>query len=322
MSGPLSRSFVRFPGLATAFGALAIAFGGIAGGASAMAQDPGQTAAQTPPPVARATGAGPALWVIRDEDSTLYLFGTVHLLRPGTAWGTDQVDAAFASADELWLEIANIDDEAAATPLFIAHGVSPQRPLSARMSPEQWALMDQEARAMGLSGAQLDPMRPWLAGLTLSLTPLARAGYTPQDGVELSLLQRARTAGKTVRGLETYESQVAMFAGFPEPVELQFLLMSIEDAADATELMNTMTAAWATGDVETVERLVVTEMKASAPEVYDAILTRRNTDWANQIQALLDGSGTTFIAVGAGHLAGPDSVQAILESRGVQVNRQ
>lgn len=280
-------------------------------------------AAEAPEPrvAPRAAGDGPALWVVRDADSTLYLFGTVHILRPTTAWGSDKIDAAFDSADDVWFEIANLDDQSGVVPLIQQYGVSLERPLSSLLSAEDLAGLDAAARSIGSSAAQMEPMRPWLAALTLSVAPLVKAGYDPASGVELILKARADAAGKPVRGLETMEQQIRILSGMSEEAQVGFLRSTLEYFEDATAMLDGLVEAWATGDVEAIERLGVADMREASEEVYQAMLVRRNTDWADQIQTHLEGSGVTFIAVGAAHLAGEDSVQAILAARGVEVAR-
>ena len=269
--------------------------------------------------VPRAEGQGPAMWVVKDADSTLYLFGTVHLLRPTTAWGTDRIDAALDSADKLVLEISNPDDQAAVIPLIQQHGLSPATPLSSLLTAEELAKLDAAGQTIGLSAAQLDPFRPWFAALTLSVAPLAKAGYDPASGVELILKARAEAAGKPVTGFETIDEQIRILAGFPQEDQLDFLRSTLEDFDTATTDLDKLVEAWATGDVEAIETVGVDPMRESSEELYQALLVRRNTNWADQIQTELAGSGTVFIAVGAAHLAGDDSVQEILERRGVEV---
>jgi len=298
---------------------LALALAGVPGQARAQAQavEAAPAALRAVPP---AEGQGPALWVVSDADSTLYLFGTVHVLRPTTAWGSARVDAAFDSASDIWLEISNPDDVAAVMPLIQQHGISPDRPLSSLLTAEQFADLDAAAQSIGLSGAQMEPMRPWLAALQLSMAPLVKAGYDPQSGVELILKARAEAAGKPLHGFETIDKQVRILAGLDEADQLAFLTETLGMFDNAATELDQLVNAWATGDVDSINRLGVEEMKAVSPAVYEALLVRRNTDWADQIQTLLEGSGTTFIAVGAAHLAGDDSVQAILTRRGVAVN--
>jgi uncharacterized protein YbaP (TraB family) len=291
----------------------------------AIAGAPTQVLAQAAPAPAAAAaaapiqGEGPALWVIKDADSTLYLFGSVHVLRPTTGWASPRVNAAFDSASDVWFEITNPEDQAAMMPLIQQYGLSPQTPLSSRLTPEELAQLDAAAQTIGASAAQMDPLKPWLAALSLSVAPLVKAGYDPQSGVELALKARAQAAGKRLHGFETLEKQVGMLATLPDDVQLEFLRETLKDFDEAVEMLDSMVEAWAKGDVQALDRIVVEEMKTDAPELYKVLLVDRNTDWANQIQTLLQGSGTAFIAVGAAHLTGDDSVQSILQSRGVAV---
>ena len=297
---------------------------GVAGGLAlfvAIAGVPADALAQTAAPAVPAPieGEGPALWVVKDADSTLYLFGSVHVLRPTTGWASPRVEAAFDSASDIWFEISNPDDQAAIMPLIQQHGLSPETPLSSRLTSEENAELDAAAQAMGASAAQLQPMKPWLAALSLSVAPLIKAGYDPKSGVELVLKARAEAAGKPIHGFETIDKQIGILAGLPDDVQLVFLRETLKDYENAATKLDEMVEAWARGDVATLDRVTITEMKEASPTLYQAILVDRNTDWANQIQTLLEGSGTAFIAVGAAHLTGDDSVQAILQRRGVTV---
>jgi len=297
---------------------------GVAGGLAlfiAIAGVPADALAQTAAPAAPAPiqGDGPALWVVKDADSTLYLFGSVHVLRPTTGWSSPRVEAAFDSASDIWFEISNPDDQAAIMPLIQQHGLSPETPLSSRLTPQENAELDAAAQVMGASAAQLQPMKPWLAALSLSVAPLIKAGYDPKSGVELVLKARAEAAGKPIHGFETIDKQIGILAGLPDDVQLAFLRETLKDYENAATKLDEMVEAWARGDVATLDRVTITEMKEASPALYQAILVDRNTDWANQIQTLLEGSGTAFIAVGAAHLTGDDSVQAILQKRGVTV---
>jgi uncharacterized protein len=241
------------------------------------------------------------------------------VLRPTTGWASPRVNAAFESASDIWFEISNPDDQAAMIPLIQQYGLSPQTPLSSRLTPEELAELDVAAKAIGASAAQLEPMKPWLVGLSLSVAPLIKAGYDPQSGVELALKARAEAAGKPIHGFETIEEQIGMLATLPDDVQLEFLRETLKDYDQAVVRLDSMVEAWAKGDVPALERLIVEDMKTDAPELYKVLLVDRNTDWADQIQTQLQGSGTAFIAVGAAHLTGDDSVQSILKSRGVAV---
>lgn len=286
----------------------------VASAAPAAAQDAAAPIRAVPP----AQGAGPALWVVRDADSVLYLFGTMHLLRPTTAWGSDRVDRAFTSASQLILEVAVPTDQGVLMPLIRQHGLSPERPLTGLLTAEEQAALDGVARTIGSSAEAMAPMRPWLAGVTVQSASIQRAGYAAESGVEPIFKARAEARGMTVSGFETPDEQIRMLAGFPEEGQVAFLRRALDAFGSAQTDVDLMVEAWAAGDVDALRAVAVDPLLAT-PLLYDALLVRRNTRWADQIQTLLEGSGTVFVAVGAMHLAGDDSVQAILVRRGVPV---
>ncbi|WP_427790658.1 TraB/GumN family protein [Brevundimonas diminuta] len=269
--------------------------------------------------VAAPAGSGPRLWVVKDEDSTLYLFGTVHVLKPETPWGRAKVDQAFASADEYWFEIADINDAAGAVPIIQAKGVSPDRPLSSLLTSEEQTDLEAAARLIGATAAQLDPLRPWFAALQLAMASITKAGYLPQNGGDQVLHARAAATGKPIKGFETMPQQIGFIADMSEEAQLAMLRSGLKEFDQAPVVLGRMVGAWSTGDVDALDALIGQEMKAQSPEMYEVMLTRRNADWTNQIMKMLEGSGTAFISVGAGHLAGADSVQAMLAARGVTV---
>lgn len=308
--------------LARAASAFALAAALAFQGAPAFAQaQPASAAAVAPAAVPRAEGAGPALWVVKDADSTIWLFGTVHVLRPTTAWGSDKVDAAFAEADQFWMELADPGDQAAALPLIYRYGIDMQTPLTSYLTVEETARLSEAAQASGLSVQQLSVMKPWLAAMTLSVAPSIKAGYDPMSGVEPVLKARAEAAGIPIRGVETIDQQIQFLAGLSPEIQLEFLRYTLENYEDATAELDRMVDAWARGDTSVLEETTVDGMREEGEELYQTLLVRRNADWAEQIDTLLDGSGEVFIAVGSAHLAGPDSVQAELAKRGIQTER-
>ena len=285
---------------------------------SALAQAP---VAEPVAVTAAPAGSGPGLWVVRDADSTIYLFGTVHVLKPDTPWGTARVDQAFANADEFWFEIADLNNQDGVLPLIQAKGLSPERPLSSLLTAEERVDLDAAARTVGATAQQLDPLRPWLASLQLALASIQKAGYVAANGGDQVLHARAAATGKPIKGFETAPQQIGFIADMSEEAQLAMLRSGLKEFDQAEAFLGRMVNAWSTGDVEGLDRLIGQEMKAESPEMYAVMLTRRNQDWADQVQTLLAGSGTAFISVGAGHLAGADSLQAQLEQRGVRVER-
>ena len=268
--------------------------------------------------------AQPAFWVVKDADSTIYLLGTVHLLKPETVWKTDKLLAAMKEAGQLWLELPTTDPQAMAPEmmkLVTQYGLSPGAPLSGDLTPEELKTLDEAAKLAGLSAAQLNNFRPWFAALTISNAAMMRAGYDPSSGVDMNVEAIFKTRDIKATGLETAEQQIKVFANMTREEELAYLRTTMEEYEKASTELDQMVAQWSHGDVAGLEQMFVTDMKDESPELYDALLKNRNANWTVKIQEMLKGKGTVFIAVGAGHLIGPDSVLAMLKAKGVKSER-
>lgn len=265
--------------------------------------------------------AEPALWAIKDADSTIYLFGTIHALKPDVQWRSPLIDKAMNDSRDLTLEIIGGDDPAVMQPLIIKYGLSPDQKLSARIGPERFQRASDLAKSAGMQPEMLEILRPWMAAVTLSIAPMIKAGYDPKAGVEQVLLGLARAGGKTQAAFETPEQQVRFFADLPAKTEDDFLASTLEDAEEGLAKIDSLVTAWAAGDVPRLEAEFVSEMKSQYPELYDLLIVKRNEDWAGQLKTKLAGSGVSFVAVGSGHLVGPDSVQAQLAKLGIEAER-
>ena len=269
-------------------------------------------------PVTAERDADPAIWVVRDPDTTIYLFGTIHLLRPGLSWFDEAVRAAYDASDELVIEMVE-PDAATTQAVTLKLGVDPTgTTLRAKLTPDARARYEAALTSLGLPVAAFDNLRPWLAGLTLSVLPLTKAGFDPEAGVEKSLLA-ANT--KPVQGLETLEQQLGFFANLPEEDQIAFLNESVDQVADGTGELDGLVDAWAAGDVDAVATLMNEGLADGSPMIEKVLLTDRNARWAEWIEGRLKLPGTVFLAVGAGHLAGPNSVQAALARDGVTAAR-
>ncbi len=271
--------------------------------------------------LAAPAAAEPAMWVVKDADSTIYLLGTFHMVKPGTQWRSHKIDAAFESSAELWLETTEGDDPTKIPALILKYGFDPKHPLSSKLSPEANVKLADAAKVAGMRPAALEPLRPWTAALMITVVPLVRAGYDPSKGVDKELEVDAKAARKTVKTFETPEEQILFFANLPEDIELEFLAQSLEEAALAPKMVDQMADAWVAGDIDRLDELVFDKMKQGAPELYDKLIVQRNRDWSERIAAMMAGAGTSFIAVGAGHLTGDHGVQALLAKRGLAVAR-
>jgi uncharacterized protein YbaP (TraB family) len=266
--------------------------------------------------------AQPALWAVKDADTTIYLFGTVHLLPHDTDWHFAGLDKALADSQALYVEITD-DDQANMTALVLRYGMDMAHPLSGLLSPFDRDRLARAARLADVPGgmAALDLMKPWLAALTLTVAPLTKAGLDPAQGVDRQLRATMAEAGKPVRGLETAEQQIRFLADMPQSMQLAMLRSTLRDTDRATVDLKAIIEAWKSGDEATLARLENDLMRRETPELYQRLLVERNEAWAKRIADMLRQPGTVFIAVGAAHLAGSDSVQAQLAKDGIGVHR-
>jgi uncharacterized protein YbaP (TraB family) len=269
--------------------------------------------------------AEPAIWVVKGPHATVYLFGTVHALSKDDTWrSSPKVDAAIKQSQTLWLEIPNVDDAASMQPLILQLGMDPAHPLSSRLTADQLAKLTKDAAGSGIPGGEavFESMKPWLAALMLSLTPIMQAGYDPNSGVELELKPEFVKANKPVKGFETAEEQMHFLADMPDKQQLDFLVTELDDYDSAVDKFKQMLAAWSAGDVDALDKLNNAEFRDKYPDLFQTLVVKRNQNFATQIQDLLKGDGVSFVAVGAGHLVGKEGVPALLEKQGYKVTRE
>lgn len=264
----------------------------------------------------------PALYVARDADSTIYLYGTIHLRRTGEPWGAPYVEAALNEAQEIWTETdISAAGEAEAQGLALQRGLAPPgRPLSSWLSADEQARLNAVTGRLGLQTGQLEPLQPWLAGLTLAVLPMMQNGYDPQSGVDRAVVAWANANGRETRWFESTAEQIGFFADMTPELQTQFLMSAVDDAERASEMVDVMSSAWERGDLSVLDALVE-EMRRDYPDIHHALLTRRNEAWVETLVQEMEGSGVDFVAVGAGHLGAPDGVVALLQARGVSVER-
>lgn len=266
--------------------------------------------------------ADPALWVAKSSTATVYLFGTVHILPAGTKWHYPTLDKALAASGKLYVE-ENDDSPLAMQMLVLKYGVDLQHPLSQQLDAADRTRLDAAAKDAGLPGgsATLDKMRPWLAALTISVAPLLKAGYDPKSGVDKQLQRQFKAADKPIGAFETAEVQIKLFANLSPALQLDLLHNALDDYAKGPDEIKKIIRAWQAGDVATIAKTVNGGMRKHYPELYSVLLVNRNRNWAQQIDGLLQEHGTFFVAVGTGHLTGPDRVQVQLQKLGIRTER-
>ena len=292
----------------------------------ARAADPAAAAAFEEAAIASAQasrGAGsPAIWTLKDEDTTIHILGTVHLLRPDLAWRSPEVDAAIAAADTVVLEADTTSPEAGRELMkFVttAGMFSDGTRLTSLMAEEDVAVLQEALDGLGLPLDAIQPMKPWYAAVNLSVMQLTQEGFDPNAGVETTIEAEVANHGANFEYLETVEQQLGAFARLDNCTQVEFLMMTAESMDEGTEVLDMLVGEWADGDVSGLGALMASPEAFGSQAAYDALLKDRNARWAPMIAGMLETPGTRLVAVGAGHLAGKDSVIAMLRAEGYEV---
>lgn len=271
-----------------------------------------------------AMAAEPALWTIEHGDTTVHLFGTFHLLPPELEWKTDRVAEAMLASDRVWFEADIFSAEAQQTIAAIMPqlGLNPEGvTLSSLLDEETATLLAEVAPTLGVPPQMLEPLRPWLAALTLTVSQIQALGFDPNAGVEAVLYAEAREAGQSFGYFETAEQQMGFFGNLSEEVQVELLAQTLREVARTEAELPVWVEAWATGDMDAINTLLNVSMRDQSPEMYAVIMVDRNRAWIPQILEILEEGGTHFIAVGAGHMPGEEGVIALLEAEGLTVTR-
>jgi uncharacterized protein YbaP (TraB family) len=261
------------------------------------------------------------MWEVRDKDSVVYLFGSMHVLRPDVRWRTSAFDRAYAAADRVWFE-TRVDLPADQVKALVdRYGVDPDRSLTEKLPPRTVATLKAALERDGGSLDRVDRLRPWAAAMMLSVLPMTQQGASVAAGADATVTRQARAADKDVVTFETVEQQIRLFASLPEAVEVQYLDDVAAETLSPPRNGVALQSAWLHGDMDKLGPLVVDVMRRDRPALYDALLKRRNQAWAQALAVEMDRPGVQLVAVGALHMAGPDGLPALMSARGFQVRR-
>jgi uncharacterized protein len=287
--------------------------------APAAAQSP--ALARAPAAPAALPDADPAIWVVKDPDTTIYLFGTFHALDGKSDWFNDEVKTAFDHADELVLELPPMEDKAALQPVIMKYALDTSgKPLLEKLSP---VAKEKYVEALGELGAPptaFDKFRPFFAALTVVMAGAQKLGMTGEQGAEAILTKAAKDDKKPISGLETVDYQMSLFANLSEADQIKMLEETLGELDKLGAVFAEMNKHWTSGDAEGMAKLM-NDMSDESPAMYKSLLTDRNANWAEWIDKRLDKPGVVFMGVGAGHLGGKDSVQDLLAKRGIKSTR-
>jgi hypothetical protein len=256
------------------------------------------------------------LYVVRDSDTTIYLFGTAHLLPPNLDWFNDEVKRAFDDSQELYLEIIPPEDPSELAPLMSKLAVDLSgRKLSSQLDNQQRRIISKGLRQFGLRLEQVDPLEPWAVGLQVASLIAVSAGLDPEIGAETVLEAQAEEQGKTIRAFETAEEQMTMLDRLPTDEQILSLVETLRDVDQAKKDLSDLIVSWAKGDPERTVALMNKGLEQT-PETARMLLVDRNERWAAKISERMNQPGTVFVAVGAGHLDGKGGLNEKLAQRG------
>lgn len=288
--------------------------------ASAQQPAPQPQAQRVPvtPPVPTEV-AKPALWKVQRGNTTIWLFGTIHMLPPGIDWFHGPVRDAFEGSQEFVTEIADTDPQEMQQ-LVAAHATLPQgQSLRGMLTPSLRAAYDKQLAQLQVSSQILDSYEPWYAAVSLSTMSLMRTGFNDQNGVEQVLDARAKQLGRPHGALETAAYQIGLFDSLPIESQKNYFSEVIEQLPTINDQLGQMVVAWRKGDADGLAKLLNTD--EDDPMLLKTLLIDRNKNWAGWVKQRLGKPGSVFVAVGAGHLAGPASLQRQLAKQGIRVRR-
>lgn len=263
-----------------------------------------------------------SVWRVSNGDRTVYLGGTVHLLRQSDYPLPAEYEDAYLDSDAVVFEtdIAAMSDMATQARMLARMSYSDERTLESVLSEEAYSELQSYTAEIGLPLIMMQKFKPGMVVTTLQVFEFQKLGFTP-EGVDAHFYGRAVGDGKPVLGLESLEEQIEFLASMGEGNESEFILVSLADLENTEQAMEGMIAAWRSGDTGRLTEMFVEDMQRQSPEIYETLLRGRNLDWLPQIDAMLQDDDTEFVLVGAAHLVGEDGLVTLLEDKGYQVDQ-
>lgn len=267
----------------------------------------------------------PLLWKVSDADSSVYLLGSMHLLTETDYPLANAVEAAFADSAQLVFEMApdQLDPARLAQAMLQAAMRSDDQTLQQSLPAATWKALQAYAQAQGLPVAALQHYKAWFVALMVMMGESQKAGVDPALGLDQHFMRRAAQAGKATAGLESAESQIALFDGMGAQAQLQFLQETLADAPRMQQQMDELLGAWRQADEAQLERLGLHALQHDYPALYQSVNLARNRAWLPRVEALLRDShhDNALVIVGALHLLGDDGLVRQLARRGYRVQR-
>jgi len=272
--------------------------------------------------ISLSVSAETSLWKVEKAGEEIYLAGTIHVLAPSDLPFPEAFDKAYSASDIVVLET---DMEAILDPNFqaklMAHfSYRDGRLLTQMISPELYQELQQYLRDRGLIPHIFIGMKPAGVMLTMLGIEFQRLGIS-EDGADTVYYQKAITDGKPTLGLESIEDHIGFIAELGEGNEERYLQQTLEDMKETESIMREMVLHWKSGNMEGLQEIVVDQMKADYPKIYQSLLVDRNERWLPQIKTMLTTPDVEFVLVGAAHLIGPDGILKELKQQGYAIEQ-
>ena len=262
----------------------------------------------------------PPVWVVRDADSEIVLFGSVHILPPGLNWEPPELMRALAAADDLWFEIpVDVSTDSETSRIAAEAGMlAADQSLFKLLGPKGAAQLARVAALYAVSPVVLDRLQPWLAEIALAGGAYRKAGADAASGVEKTISAAARPQAQR-HAFETPAEQVAILAHAPRNEQIASLRQTMQEMETKPDQFATLVKAWVDGDMAGLDREAIAEMRKAAPTLFRTLVTERNIRWTKALDDRMKGHGHTVVVVGVGHLIGPGGVPARLRALGYSV---
>ncbi len=266
----------------------------------------------------RADGALHPLWELHGKHNTVYLLGSIHVLRESDYPLPTAMLEAYGNSKSLLMEV-DLDEmnSGEVQSEMLASAMLPEgHTLESILGSTRYAHAKELAHDVGVDLAMFDQFAPWFAAEAISQLQLTQLGFAPESGVEMYFLDKARTDGKSVAGLETVHDQISLFQNMSMDAQAEYLVSSLEQAHDLPKEVSSMVRAWKQGDAQWFENEMQSEFGRD-PGLYQSLLVARNRKWIPKIEALLGDDKNYLVIVGTGHLVGRGSVIDLLKKDGI-----
>ncbi len=263
------------------------------------------------------------LWAVQGRRNTVYLLGSIHVLKPVDYPLPSIIDAVFSNAPVAVFEtdLGQMDAPAFQQKLMAKAQLPPGRTLAEQVSPQTLLRFHQELQFEDIAPDMFDHMQASIAALSLEFFQLRKLGFDPAYGIDRHFFRLAQQTQKQILTLEPVDFQIGLVTDFTRQ-QSEFLMRTTLDELDQTgPVFSNLVRAWQTGDAAQLDELLHKAMRSS-PTLFKRMVTDRNQRWASELRPLLAGNKDTIVIVGAGHLVGEQGVVEQLRRDGWAVRQQ